>query len=55
MRYALAGLKLMHFFLQARIEGNPANMAEFRVTLASEAPQLSMQLKDLLVQHIRSA
>eukprot|EP00200_Dunaliella_tertiolecta_P006547 CAMPEP_0202346842 /NCGR_PEP_ID=MMETSP1126-20121109/5457_1 /ASSEMBLY_ACC=CAM_ASM_000457 /TAXON_ID=3047 /ORGANISM="Dunaliella tertiolecta, Strain CCMP1320" /LENGTH=1093 /DNA_ID=CAMNT_0048938303 /DNA_START=70 /DNA_END=3351 /DNA_ORIENTATION=- len=41
--------------VMARIEGNPATMAQFRVTLASQAPQLSMQLKELLAQHIRSA
>ncbi|KAF5828063.1 armadillo-type protein [Dunaliella salina] len=52
--YGMPGAQ-QSILVMARIEGNPATMAQFRVTLASQAPQLSMQLKDLLAQHIRSA
>ncbi|GFH10590.1 alpha_adaptinC2 domain-containing protein, partial [Haematococcus lacustris] len=34
--------------VMARIEGNPQNMAQFRVTVVSQAPQVSAQLKDLI-------
>jgi len=40
--------------VMARIEGNPQNMAQFRVTVASPAPQLSTHVKDLLATHLRS-
>lgn len=40
--------------LQARIEGNPQNMAQFRVTVASPAPQLSAQVKELLCTHLKT-
>ena len=45
---------LVPVVLQARVEGNPANMSQFRVTLASPAPQLSQQLKELIVQQLRT-
>ena len=39
---------------QSRIEGNPTNRTQFRVTVASADPLLSAQLKDLLVQQVQS-
>lgn len=41
--------------LQARVEGNPATMAQFRVTVASPAPALSSFVKDLLVTQLKAA
>ncbi|KAL6765657.1 Coatomer/clathrin adaptor appendage, Ig-like subdomain-containing protein [Haematococcus lacustris] len=41
--------------VMARIEGNPQNMAQFRVTVVSQAPQVSAQLKDLIVSHLKLA
>jgi hypothetical protein len=41
--------------LQARVEGNPQNMAQFRVTVSSPAPPLSAQIKDLVVAYLRAA
>jgi hypothetical protein len=40
---------------QARVEGNPNNMAQFRVTVSSPAPELSASLKELVVAGLKVA
>jgi hypothetical protein len=37
------------------VEGNPNNMAQFRVTVSSPAPALSASLKDLVVSGLKAA
>jgi AP-2 complex subunit alpha len=37
-----------------RVEGNPANRAQFRVTVVAEVPELATAVHSLLVAQIRS-
>lgn len=39
---------------QVRVEANPQNRCQFRVTVASPLPPLTAQLKDLIVQQLRA-
>lgn len=41
--------------VMVRIEGNPQNMSQFRVTASSPSPQVAEAVKDLLVSQMRTA
>lgn len=41
-------------YLQCRVEGNPQNMSQFRVTVVSGQPSLSASLKTLIVSRLTS-
>ena len=38
--------------MQCRVEGNPQNMSQFRVTVVSPFPALSASTKDLIVTRL---
>mmetsp|Transcript_39785 Transcript_39785/g.88425 ORF Transcript_39785/g.88425 Transcript_39785/m.88425 type:complete len:1123 (+) Transcript_39785:142-3510(+) len=41
--------------VMSRVEGNPQNMTQFRVTVSSPNPQLAATTKDLIVHQLKSA
>uniref|UniRef100_A0A7S0R8D3 Clathrin adaptor alpha/beta/gamma-adaptin appendage Ig-like subdomain domain-containing protein n=1 Tax=Chlamydomonas leiostraca TaxID=1034604 RepID=A0A7S0R8D3_9CHLO len=41
--------------VMVRVEGNPQNMAQFRITASSPAPQVAVAVKELLVAQLRAA
>ncbi|KAG1677811.1 hypothetical protein FOA52_008575 [Chlamydomonas sp. UWO 241] len=48
------GLAETRTLVMCRVEGNPTDMAQFRVTVVSTLPALSASVKDMLTTRLRA-